>query len=208
MITISFEQTKTKTSMETVPFRMALCKNKQDCMIPNGAMVQRNCSSSASASTAQSWQEGSGMLLSRESSQSRQTARLRPRTFFILGKRLPSKAIYLCRYWVNSDANVHIYPSKSMLICLSYILQLKLFWQTKHECSVGKKSGSVVKKSKWSEFPTPTSGSSQCVMLAPKESDATGLLNTYVCVCSLQTHTYPLNHIHNKKNQKLRKTYT
>lgn len=146
MITISFEQTKTKTSMETVPFRMALCKNKQDCMIPNGAMVQRNCSSSASASIAQPWQEGSGMLLSRESSQSRQTARLRPRTFFILGKRLPSKALYLCRYWVNSDANVHIYPSKSVLICLSYKLQLELFWQTKHECSVGKKVAQWLRK--------------------------------------------------------------
>lgn len=39
MITVSSEQTKTKTSMEMVPFRMALCKSKQDYMIPNGAMV-------------------------------------------------------------------------------------------------------------------------------------------------------------------------
>lgn len=122
-----------------------------------------------------------------------QPAQLCPRAFFILGKRLPSKALYPCCYWINSDTKVCTYLSQSMLICLSYILQLELFWRTKHECSVRKKCGSVFKKSKWSEFPTPTSGSLQlCVTLAPKESDAAGLLgtlNTYVCVCSLQTHT-------------------
>lgn len=59
-------------------------------------------------------------------------------------QRLPSKALCLCRYW-NSDTNVCSYLSKSVLTCLPYILQLELYWQTKHECSVGKKSAEACK---------------------------------------------------------------